>query len=1144
VQLVTPGFCLINNQCIEGGDPKTGSPCLTCQPVVDDDGWTPADGKTCDDNEPCTIADQCGNGVCQGLDKNCDDGNVCTIDFCDADGTCQHGAQPGDCDDNVACTKTDVCVVGTCQGIPFTCNDNLSCTVDQCKGEGECEHVQTAASCLIGGQCLEPGAVDVLNPCLVCAPLAANDGWSSNDGGDCNDGKPCTSADTCLNGACTGTPTVCPDDGDACTMAACTPGVGCESTTKNCDDGNKCSGETCDPQSGCTYPAVDGDCNDGLPCTESDSCVDGVCVGTPKTCDDDNLCTSDSCNEGICYNVDTSLECNDDTPCTNDFCVPSKGCQNLANTAPCDDGDLCTGTPNGQPDTCANGSCQPGDTLTCDDALPCTTDFCIPSKGCTYAPNDAACNDFVPCTLDQCKPGVGCTNIPVYSLCDDGLACTNDVCGSAGCEHKELCGVTVLGTSYGLDPAADVLTVFAYDSVPDTQGSGWKSGTGAGWAAEAQEQFSGRSIVLSGFSEPSNGDNSANNSTPSWIGLPLSGEAASTSAVTLELWFRISGLTPYYEGMSGGYDGEELVIFDGNGLKMGEQTYCYDAGPDPRLSWAVALGRWKDDGVCLETPEWSHACGLSNGWNFTDEYNFPKEEWIHLAIVRGDPSEGVHFYVDGALHGQAGASDPNFQSVSKLSLGLRSRMGQASKLNVSVDEIKLYGAALSQADIQAHRAADLAGETDTPWPNLLQRWSFDDPLPGALDTANGVRRSDRSSDPAFPDTAWLIGTPQGLDIVDAHTRSLWMRFEQNGLGRSILTTGVEDLTAAEGVVFATGSGAGTDYELVFDPNTGAGDQNYHTSAWRRRACPSESEELRCSFDSCFDGNQCGCKAKVFESIACRNREALPYQDNDCYEGKTTVVAPGACNNSFAIARASSDGGFQLSIGNSLASFDQYPAVRAMAWADSTLYVAAANADESCTRISLVEHKQCDLSKACGNNDVECMAGGRHLYAGSLKGTYVDPGTACGTPAAVVHDMVVTQGTSTVNSAFNTVYLAGDSRVAIIQEANHDAGGFDQADKTIWSTQGSNVGGFAILPAGPYTSLVPCGGYLYIGTTSNGIVVVDPDKPAKVVKVYSEPEMPANEIRDLACTENGAIATMHRVLAATPSGAAEIGAISK
>jgi hypothetical protein len=83
-------------------------------------------------------------------------------------------------------------------------------------------------------------------------------------------------------------------------------------------------------------------------------------------------------------------ECGDGNTCTDDVCNPDLGCQNPANTEPCNDGDLCS-----DGDLCATGSCQPGPSLDCDPGDPCLIGSCDELLGCLTEPNPA-CSASVP----------------------------------------------------------------------------------------------------------------------------------------------------------------------------------------------------------------------------------------------------------------------------------------------------------------------------------------------------------------------------------------------------------------------------------------------------------------------------------------------------------------------------------------------------------------------------------------------------------------------------------------------------------------------------------------------------------------------------------------------------------------------------
>jgi len=147
---------------------------------------------------------------------------------------------------------------------------------------------------------------------------------------------------------------------------------------EQCDDGNALDGDCC--SSTCQFEVNGAPCGDGQ-----------ICNGQ-ETCDGGGLCIAG-----------TALDCDDANPCTDDACSQSLGCTSTNNTAPCDDGDVCTTT-----DVCSAGSCV-GTPLDCDDGNVCTDDACVPGSGCTNTNNTAACDDEDPCTAgDVCTSGA-CT---------------------------------------------------------------------------------------------------------------------------------------------------------------------------------------------------------------------------------------------------------------------------------------------------------------------------------------------------------------------------------------------------------------------------------------------------------------------------------------------------------------------------------------------------------------------------------------------------------------------------------------------------------------------------------------------------------------------------------------------------------------
>lgn len=286
--------------------------------------------------------------------------------------------------------------------------------------------------CVIAGACTAPGIQNPLNECEACDPTLDPANWSALTGTVCSDGDACTVNDLCQAGTCApGSPLLC-DDGNVCTDETCDPAVGCVSTnnTGPCDDTNACTvGDVC--ANGACTPGADLSCDDSNPCTDDACDVLLGCQNVPNTapCDDADPCTSgDVCSGGLCVGS-LATDCNDNNPCTTDSCDAGGGCTNLPNSLPCDDGNACTVN-----DVCNAGACVPGAPAICDDGDPCTDDGCDVGVGCVTTPNTgAACDDGSACTNnDTCANG-SCVGLAI--VCDDGNECTDDTCDAAiGCQ--------------------------------------------------------------------------------------------------------------------------------------------------------------------------------------------------------------------------------------------------------------------------------------------------------------------------------------------------------------------------------------------------------------------------------------------------------------------------------------------------------------------------------------------------------------------------------------------------------------------------------------------------------------------------------------------------------------------------------------
>ena len=468
----------------ESCDPALG--CLPGEPLVCDDGnacdgvetcdpdigCVPGDALVCDDADACNGAESCdpATGCTVGVPLDCDDGNACDgVETCDPD----IGCVPGDalvCDDTDACNGTESCQTdtGCAAGIPLECDDGNPCTDDSCAPDTGCVHTNNNAQC---------DDQDVCTTGEVCADGVCGGGVLD----DCDDGNPCTE-DTCdpdLGCLYTMNQAVC-DDEDVCTTQdQCQLGKCIGSAPLSCNDNNSCTDDTCDPEAGCQFLPNDAECSDNSECTTGDHCLEGLCVVTGiLTCKDENVCTDDSCDPAvgcvfaaniapctddtvctvgdICQDKScisgAPLVCNDSNLCTDDICDPIAGCVFTANSAPCDDNDLCTPF-----DQCLNNVCVGSGLIDCDDLNLCTDDSCLPDVGCVNDANtlpcddnsecttadacvdkqcaggpDLDCDDLNDCTTDDCDPDTGCTHIPVPddTPCPGGNICKAGECVS------------------------------------------------------------------------------------------------------------------------------------------------------------------------------------------------------------------------------------------------------------------------------------------------------------------------------------------------------------------------------------------------------------------------------------------------------------------------------------------------------------------------------------------------------------------------------------------------------------------------------------------------------------------------------------------------------------------------------------------
>lgn len=409
------------------------------------------DGTPCDDEDACTLDEQCVAGSCTGTAMNCDDGDACTDDLCFA-GVCSHPFNTAPCDDGNPCTSGDICGLGVCQGSDNGC---------PCGGIADCAPFDDGNACTgvidcTGGYCsLDPATIpncaSLNGPCATaaCDPDTGNCDvtWVAN-GVLCEDGDPCTVAEACSDGACVPVFAGPCNDGNPCTIDACPGGAGCAHTSaadgSGCNDDNPCTeGESC--QSGVCSAVSTTECNDGNPCTVDVCQPGGGCVYTPTTggCDDGNACTTgETCATGQCAGG-APVQCDDNDICTAEVCSPVSGClyEQKANGAACTDGDACT-----KGDRCVNGVCTPLETTSCDDGDPCTADACDSSGQCVAVPaaDGTPCDDGDICTTQETCIGGQCTSDEPpcdpcavggdWTPCDDGNPDTvGDLCQLGSC---------------------------------------------------------------------------------------------------------------------------------------------------------------------------------------------------------------------------------------------------------------------------------------------------------------------------------------------------------------------------------------------------------------------------------------------------------------------------------------------------------------------------------------------------------------------------------------------------------------------------------------------------------------------------------------------------------------------------------------
>ncbi len=447
--------------------------------------------------ETCNGQDDDCNG--QTDEIGCDDGNPCTADACDSSKkACTHNPAIGlVCDDGNPCTLGDVCKLGACEAGVSVCECGADADCGKledgnlCNGTLYCDLTAVPYKCKqkVGSTVTCDPSADTVCSKAACDPATgACAAKPVANATACDDGNACSLGDACMGGKCAAGTNICEcmvtsdcaskEDVDQCngTLVCDTSAAPykCKldpATVVTCDTSSDsaCIKTTCAPLTGkCAPSPVTGVvCDDGNPCTAGDVCKAGGCAGGSNICgcqqdadcasnEDGDLCNGTLfCAKGaVPYSCQVKAativvcDASGDTTCAKSACEKATGkcaAKPVTDGVACSDGSACTG-----PDQCSGGSCA-GVAISCDDKNPCTDDACDPTSGCKHGNNSAACSDANACTLvDVCAGGSCVAGSP--PSCSDGLkngSETDKDCGGTGTCGLAACPACGAGGSCG-----------------------------------------------------------------------------------------------------------------------------------------------------------------------------------------------------------------------------------------------------------------------------------------------------------------------------------------------------------------------------------------------------------------------------------------------------------------------------------------------------------------------------------------------------------------------------------------------------------------------------------------------------------------------------------------------------------------------